>query len=714
MKKIIILITLLQVSPLLWRGAGVYAQDQTQIDSLQLQLKKHYVYKLELGKNVPTLFDTTAANILADISYNYWYENYDKALDYARQCLVISEKLDYKKGLAKAYNGMGVINLYKGDYPAAHDFLNKALRIREEIKDSSGVGATLNNIGAVYYSQAIYTEALKYYLAALKVNEQLGNKILQADNIGNIGGVYRDMAKYDEALTWLFRALKIREDLNIKDAIVISRADIGELYLQMGNYSEALKQFNMGLELNKAETKSGLNATLFLFIGKTFFKQGNYPEALKNLFECMQISEALGEKTGIADCYNYIGAIYTKQKKYAAAAEYLNNGLIKSKEIGALDRIRDSYQNLAELESAQGHYDLALAQYKLFITYHDSLNNNEIANKTAALQFQYNMEKKEQQIALLNTDKKIQEKEISKKKTERNGFVAGCILLLMIGGVTYNRYQVKQKTNKELSDALTQLKQAQQKLVEQEKLASLGQLTAGIAHEIQNPLNFVINFSQLSNELFDDLNKEGDLKIRKEIISDLEDNISKIEKHGLRADGIIQSMLMHSKSGKTQRQLTNLNALCKEALALALQSAAMSNPDFTCRQHVYLDEHLPKVNIVSQNILNVIINLLSNSFYAMNEKKYNSNVAEKYEPEINIQSFYIDGNVHLKVTDNGNGIAPEIKKKIFQPFFTTKPTHLGVGLGLSISYDVLKAHGGNLAVESSSPNGTVFVLSLPV
>lgn len=168
------------------------------------------------------------------------------------------------------------------------------------------------------------------------------------------------------------------------------------------------------------------------------------------------------------------------------------------------------------------------------------------------------------------------------------------------------------------------------------------------------------------------------------------------------------------KVGNAQRQSTNLNALCKDALSFSSQAMTITNPDFKCIQQINFDEKIPDVNIMQQDISSVIINLLNNAFYVVQEKKQSSQTVSDYVPEIGIKTFFINGKVHLKVSDNGNGIPPEVRNKIFQPFFTTKPTHLGTGLGLSISYDIVKAHGGNLAVESTSSNGTVFVLSLPV
>ncbi len=716
MKKIIIIILLCQVTPLLWRGAWGEAigQDQHLIDSLQLQLKNHNALKLELGKNAPVLYDSTAANILADLSQAFWFVDYLKAMDYAQQCLKLSEQIGYKKGIAKAYNGMGVINIYQGNNLPALNFLTKALKIREEVANQKDIASTVNNLGAVYYIMCMYPEALKNYFTALKINELIGNKYNRAQNMENIGSVYSDMGNFDEASKCLSLALEMNEEIGNKEQIASTRIKIADMYIRKEDFTTALQQLELALKLNSEAGSPGTEASALIQLGKVYSKQGKYQDALKALFKSLKISEELGEKSGVADSYNLIGAVYFKQKRYNDATEYLLKGLTVSKEIANAEKIKDSYESLAVLDSSQGNYVKALEYYKLSIAYRDSIQNTEIANKTAILQLQYDTEKKEQQIALLNTDKKIQEKEIGKKKTERNGFIAGCILLLMIGGVAYNRYQLKQKTNKELSDALTQLKQVQLKLIEQEKLVSLGQLTAGIAHEIQNPLNFVINFSQLSNSLFDDLKNNNYTNEKQEIINDLEDNINKIERHGNRAEIIIQSMLMHSRSGEIKTEMTNLNNLCNEALNFSWSTMSMSNPDFNCEQEMVLDKNLPHASIVHQDILRVLINLINNALYAVWEKRQSSQTLAGYHPHIKLQTSFKDAHIQIKISDNGNGISDEFKNKIFQPFFTTKPTTIGTGLGLSISYDIVKVHAGSLVLESTSSNGTTFVLNLPV
>jgi signal transduction histidine kinase len=244
-------------------------------------------------------------------------------------------------------------------------------------------------------------------------------------------------------------------------------------------------------------------------------------------------------------------------------------------------------------------------------------------------------------------------------------------------------------------------------------MASLGELTAGIAHEIQNPLNFVNNFSEVSGELVDEMNEEldkGDIEEAKIIGKDLKENLSKINHHGKRAGAIVRGMLEHSRAGKGEKVQTDINALADEYLRLSYHGLRAKDKSFSADFATDLDPNLPKVNVVASDIGRVLLNLINNAFYAVNERSKKGE--EGYYPKVLISSRQENGKVVVSVQDNGPGIPSSIKEKIFQPFFTTKPTGSGTGLGLSLSYDIVKAHGGELRVESDESIGTKFILTL--
>ncbi|MBI1782054.1 MAG: ATP-binding protein [Sphingobacteriales bacterium] len=249
-------------------------------------------------------------------------------------------------------------------------------------------------------------------------------------------------------------------------------------------------------------------------------------------------------------------------------------------------------------------------------------------------------------------------------------------------------------------------------------MASLGELTAGIAHEIQNPLNFVNNFSEVSNELLGEMNDElskGNHDEAKQIAGDVKQNLEKILHHGKRADGIVKSMLQHSRSSSGQKELTDINTLVDEYLKLAYHGLRAKDKSFNAKFETSFDSNAGKINVVPQNIGRVILNLINNAFYAVSEKQKAEGLtpdAENYEPTVTVSTQKTNSGIEIKVADNGSGIPQKVLEKIFQPFFTTKPTGLGTGLGLSLSYDIVKALGGELKVETKEGEGSVFIISL--
>ncbi len=268
---------------------------------------------------------------------------------------------------------------------------------------------------------------------------------------------------------------------------------------------------------------------------------------------------------------------------------------------------------------------------------------------------------------------------------------------------------------KEIEKAYEGLKATQAQLIQSEKMASLGELTAGIAHEIQNPLNFVNNFSELNQELIEELKEElqeGNLDQVKELVDNLEENEAKIVQHGKRADSIVKGMLQHSRSSSGEKQVTNLNVLAEEYLKLSYHGLRAKDKSFAADFKVELDPDLPKTPVVRQDIGRVLLNLINNAFYAVNEKAKASQ--NGYKPQVTVGTKKTETGLEISVADNGGGIPESLKKKIFQPFFTTKPTGSGTGLGLSLSYDVIKAHGGELKVNSTEGQGTEFFIRIPV
>lgn len=410
------------------------AQEKLLIDSLTNELKIHKR-------------DTTATIILNNLCRAYLTNNPDKAMDYANQCLALSELIGFKKGTGRALNHIGMINFNKGNYLPALEFHNKALQIGKEVGDKRDIAGSYNNIGNVYKHQGNLPEALKNYLAALKMNEESGDKQWQAITLSNIGGIYFQQSNYTEALKNSLAALKLREEIGDKNGICNSYVNIGNIYNEQGNYSEALKNCFACLKIVKEiGDKFGIAIT-YNNIGEIYKKQGDQSEALKNFFASIKIAEEIGDKEGIAITYINIGDSYTKQKKYNQAFEYLNKALSLSKEIGSLENINAVYDNLTTLDSAQGNFKQAFEHHKLFVTYRDSIVNTNNTKKTVALQMNYDFDKK------IEAAKVAQEKKDIKQRNIRNSIAGGLALALTFLFVVYrqrNKISIARKRSDEL------------------------------------------------------------------------------------------------------------------------------------------------------------------------------------------------------------------------------------------------------------------------
>lgn len=316
--------------------------------------------------------------------------------------------------------------------------------------------------------------------------------------------------------------------------------------------------------------------------------------------------------------------------------------------------------------------------------------------------------------SIKSADKDLLISEFKLERTEKVKRTTAILLEETIEELEQKRKAIED-TNNALQKSLDELKATQAQLIQSEKMASLGELTAGIAHEIQNPLNFVNNFSEVSKELLEEMLEEiqnGDMEEVNAIAQDVIQNLEKINHHGKRADGIVKGMLQHSRSSSGTKELTDINVLVDEYLRLAYHGLRAKDKSFNAALETHLDDSIKSINIVPQDIGRVVLNLITNAFYACNEKKKMH--IESYEPMVTVETKKIKNTVEIQVKDNGNGIPKKVLDKIFQPFFTTKPTGQGTGLGLSLSYDIIKSHGGDIKVNTKENEGTSFTISLPI
>jgi two-component system, NtrC family, sensor kinase len=390
--------------------------------------------------------------------------------------------------------------------------------------------------------------------------------------------------------------------------------------------------------------------------------------------------------------------------------------------------VLDAITTLSNLYEIKNQSDSTLKYLRASITLRDSLFNRE---KTMAIQnLAFKQQEKQNEMEALRLE--------NRNRIRMNALLGSLFTLTVIAFLLFINNRTRKKANEKLQkqkveielqksnveQTLTELKSTQSQLIQSEKMASLGELTAGIAHEIQNPLNFVNNFSELSNELLHEMKDElakGNTEIVPELADNIIGNLEKINHHGKRADAIVKGMLQHSRTSNGQKEPTDINALADEYLRLSYHGLRAKDKTFNAEYKTDFEPNLPKINIVPQDIGRVLLNLINNAFYAVHiTTQHAAWLAETpqdypdYKPMLVVSTKNTGTHVEIRVKDNGPGIPSEIKDKIFQPFFTTKPTGQGTGLGLSLSYDIVKAHGGEIEVESKTNRGTEFKVTLPL
>lgn len=517
-------------------------QGQDRIDSLLLQLPKANE-------------DTNKVKLLIDLSHTFYSINPDEGLKYGKQGLALAKKLDWKKGMANSCRTIaGNYGYGKSDYPMALKYSSQALQLFRESGDKTGTAKIMGDMGVVYWYQSNYPEALKYYFDALRIHEESGNKGDIAATLCNIGIVYNSQQDYQKALEYITKANAIDEAMGNKSGIAANLGDIGELHRNLSDNEKALEYDFKSLQLYKElGDKNGIARNLGN-IGIVYSDQKNYPKALEYYLQALQLSKELGLQIGIAMNLGSIGSTYleiaqeTATSKHNAdvlqkAKKYTDSAITISKEIGDLNNLFANYQRLSEIQLLLGDPKSALESYKNYALFKDSVFNMEKNKKLTETAMQYQFDKKEA------AAKAAQERKDIRQRNIRNSIIAGAVVLLLLLIALINRYRYKQKANKALETAYENLKNTQQQLVQSEKMAAFGVMAKRMAHEIQNPLNFVNNFSEISKDLVEEIIFSGNEEEKKESAQDLISNLETINRQGKKASKIIDELQEHARSG---------------------------------------------------------------------------------------------------------------------------------------------------------------------
>ena len=650
MKKSIIVCILLLIFQ------GISTAQNPSIDSLQYQLKI-------------SAEDTSLVNILNQLAGYHTFQRPDSGVYYGSKALALARRLQFRNGEINALRVLGISHRAFSNYSKALQIFLEGLRLAEKYEKINYQGEFQFNVGSMYILLGDYENGLVYVRAS--INNPGKNRIYMSILAETwTAKAYYSMGELDSAFYYSYEAYKNAIQTNTPRLIMWSSRQLGELHYHLHNTDSAHYYFK--LTILNADSDPSIRSNATLSLAKLFQQSGQYDSSVFYANTAMESAISGGVHNETIDACLFLKELH-KESDPSKALEYLEIATIYR---DSLDQLR---QNMTFGDILD--FDVQQRQYEL---------------ENAKSEFQ--------------------------NRLRLNIFLGSTFTLLVIAFFLYRNNRQKQKANgllkeqkEEVQSTLEKLESTQSQLIQSEKMASLGELTAGIAHEIQNPLNFVNNFSEVSGELVDEMQEEidaGNLDDVKDISGDLKQNLEKINEHGQRASNIVKGMLEHSKTGDGVKELTDINKLADEYLRLAYHGLRAKDNSFNSDFKTDFDESLPKIEVIPQDIDRVLLNLINNAFYAVN-KRAKSGI-DGYKPIVAISTKKTDDSIEICVKDNGSGIPDEVKDKIFQPFFTTKPTDLGTGLGLSLSYDIIKAHGGKIKVESTEGEGSELIIHLPI
>lgn len=646
-----------------------FCQDQKVADSLA------EIYR---QGNIP---DTAKLDMLRSLSFNET-RNLKLSLQYAEQLISLAAAMGNNKYLARGYLQKGNKERLLGDYNKALDAYFKSADAAGKAKSIADEGTAYGAIGDVYSVSHNHSSAMTYYNKAIAALRPFGDSVRLASAILNAGDEYRINKIYDSALLYFNEAKKIFKKINYRTGEAYSLGNIGMVYAATGKNALAEQNINIAVPILEAS-------------------EDYYP---------------------ICDYFLSMCDIYLEKKDETTALAYASRSLQIALQHHLKEQIRDASLKVSEIYESTHDPAKALSYYKMFIVYRDSIDNLKSVQDMAYLSKNFEVSRKQAEVDLLTRQKKLQRVLLFVAVIILGVIIALVVILLRSNSQKQKAFMllskakaVTEEQRDQTNKALENLKRAQAHLIQSEKMASLGELTAGIAHEIQNPLNFVNNFSEINEELITELqeeNKKGNAEAVQKISEEISRNEQRISHHGKQADSIVKGMLQHSRSGPPEKILTNINALVEESFRIAYHGLRAKDKFFTSEMNTDLDPDAGKINIVPQEISRVILNLVNNAFYAASDKSKKAN--GDFKPAVTVSTKKVNDQIWISVKDNGTGIPADVKEKIFQPFFTTKAPGVGTGLGLSLSYDIVKAHGGEITVKSEEGIGSEFLVILPV
>lgn len=643
--------------------------------------------------------------------------NYTSAIKNLNSSESLISELNDSSRIAKIYAVYGMIYGMQGKNDTSIQFYQKSISITESLGNLKDLGTYYGNIAINYQMQSNFAQAVVYQLKSLHIAEQQNDANGQAYTLMNLGNTYQALGDTARAEKALLKGIQLAKSVGIKNVELYGYSNLASLYAFSKRWSESYTYAQRSADLAKIMGDAGIQSASMSKAALALANMKEFTAAETLNKKAIAIADASKQPFNIFQTYSGMGQILILEEKYEEATSYLEKSLRVLSSADMYDEnVQVTYAALSVCYEKTGEFNKALIAFKTSSKISDSIKSKENVRKAMEIALNNEFEQKQK------ITEAIQGKKNAEAKLNQLLLFGGLIITLIIAAGAWQTVRNKQKANtilkqqkEEIQNTLSMLTSTQSQLIQVEKMASLGELTAGIAHEIQNPLNFVKNFSEVSAEMIDEMeeeikagNEDNVAAIRKE----LKDNLEKVTHHSMRADAIVKSMLLHSRASSGEREFTDINELTDEYLRLSFHGLKAKEKSFNAKIDTHFDAVIGKINIAPQDVGRVLFNLFNNAFYAVKEKKKIQ--PDNYNPSVSASTKKINNLIEISVKDNGTGIPSKIIDKIYQPFFTTKPTGQGTGLGLSLSYDIIKAHGGKIKVESKEGEGTEFIIQLPV
>jgi two-component system, NtrC family, sensor kinase len=605
---------------------------------------------------------------------------------------------------------------YLTDYlDSAQYYAEKGYLLARQTENTDWEAQFQFTLGKMYKQQGNYPRAIDYYLQSKNSWNKSGNDIGEANAELFIGEVYAYQGNCRMSFDYYHKAQEIYRNEGNEYGVascLLKTAICHEKLLQIDSALFYLQQIE-ALELYRDDIERYLRGGILHTKGNCYAAKGDTNRAMEFYRQSLPYLRNNDDNRTVSQVMLSMATLFSRQQKTDSSLLYARQSLQMAKQDGFSLEVMHAADFLSDLFKARKKVDSAFAYLQISVDNKDSLFSRE---KIMAIQNKVSADEALRQ-ELTARDQRLQ------NNIKVAALLTALLVIIIVALILWRNNKQKQKANallqqqkREVQNALTELKAVQQQLIHAEKMASLGELTAGIAHEIQNPLNFITNFSEICVELLGEAKEELKSGNKEEaflLLENLLQSLQKVSQHGNRADAIVKNMLQHSRKNTGERELADINAMVDDCLRLSYQALYNKDKSFTAILETHYDASIGYISMIPQDMGRVLLNLFNNAFYAVRAKARNE--GKNFVPTVQVSTKKDGGKVEIRVWDNGTGIPEKVVEKIYQPFFTTKPSGEGTGLGLSMSYDIVtKVHGGQMAVNTRDGEYAEFVIEMPI